>query len=254
MDRNVTLSVRGLVVAGLVALGLVAVYVAGNAGGSPAQAAPADSTRTITVTGAGHVSVVPDQLAFDLSVSVLRDDLSQALDDADSAMQSVVDTLTAAGVAEKDVQTTDVSTYPEYGRHQKGQPPTLQGYRVSHSITVTVEDLSKGTDVVTAALGAGGSGVRLDGLRLQVADPDGALAPARRDAVVQARAKAEDYAKDAGRQLGDIVRISETADQPYESDQRMAYGAAEAAASASVPIQPGQQDLTANVVVVYELR
>ena len=252
MDRQVTLSVRGLVVAGLVALGLVVAYLAGNAGGSPAQAAQSDATRTITVTGVGHVSVVPDQLAFDLSVSVLRDDLDQALGDANAAIQSVVDTLEGAGVAEKDIQTTDVSVYPQYGRHQKGQPQTLQGYRVSHSITVTVEDLSKGSDVVTAALGAGGTGVRLDDLRLQVGDPDGALEPARSDAVKQAQAKAEEYAKDAGRQLGGIVRISETADQPVESDMRMAYSAADAAAP--IPIQAGQQDLTANVVVVYELK
>jgi uncharacterized protein YggE len=252
MDKNVTLSVRWLLVAGLVALALVAAYLAGNAGGSPARADTADTTRTITVTGTGHVSVVPDQLAFDLSVSVLRPDLSQALDDANSAMQSVVDTLEAAGVAEKDIKTTDVSVYPEYGRPQKGQPPTLQGYRVSHSITVTVDDLSKGSDIVTAALGAGGKGVRLDGLRLQVADPDGALGPARSDAVEQARAKAEQYAEDAGRELGDIVRISETADQPYAVD--MHSYADSAAGSSPVPIQPGQEDLTADVTVVYELR
>src|SRR5262245_7314628 len=99
MDKRVTLSVRGVLVAGLVALGLVAAYVAGNAGPSPAQAQTSDGTSTITVTGVGHVSVVPDQLAFDLTVSVLRDDLTQALDDANSAMASVVDTLEAAGVA-----------------------------------------------------------------------------------------------------------------------------------------------------------
>jgi uncharacterized protein YggE len=197
------------------------------------------------------VSVVPDQLAFDLSVSVLRDDLDLALGDANAAIESVVTTLEGAGVAEKDIQTTDVSMYPQYGRHQKGQPQTLQGYRVSHSITVTVEDLSKGSEVVAAALGAGGTGVRLDDLRLQVADPDGALEPARSDAVAQARAKAGEYAKDAGRGLGDIVRISETADQPV--DERMPYAAADSASAASIPIQPGQQDLTADVVVVYEL-
>jgi uncharacterized protein YggE len=252
MDKNVTLGVRWLLVAGVGALALVAAYLAGNAGGSPARAETSGSTRTITVTGVGQVSVVPDQLAFDLSVSVLRPGLTQALDDANSAMQSVVDTLKAAGVADKDVQTTDVSTYPEYGRHQKGQPPTLQGYRVSHSITVTVDDLSKGSDVVSAALAAGGKGVRLDGLRLQVADPDTALGPARSDAVQQARAKAEELAEDAGRELGGIVRISETADQPYAEDMRGAYDAA-ASAAGSVPIQPGQEDLTANVVVVYEL-
>jgi uncharacterized protein YggE len=143
--------------------------------------------------------------------------------------------------------------YPEYA-HGKGQPRTLRGYRVSQSVAVTVEDLSKASSVVTAALAAGGTGVQLDDLRLQVGDPDGALQPARSDAVKQARAKAEDYAADTGRELGDVVRISEVPDTSY-ADQMDFGGAADAARSAaSVPIQPGQADLTADVVVVYELK
>jgi uncharacterized protein YggE len=105
---------------------------------------------------------------------------------------------------------------------------------------------------VSAVLAAGGSGVHLDGLRLQVADPDGSLAPARSDAMAQAQSKAEEYAEKAGGELGDVVRISETSDdQPYRNDVRAAYADS---ASAAVPIQAGQQDLTANVVVVYELK
>ena len=254
MNRSVTLSVRSLLVVGLVALAVVAAYLVGRAGPAPASAQPEDATpagtSTVTVTGVGHVGVVPDQLAFDLSVSVLRDDLDQALDDGNTAMQSVVDTLKASGVADKDVQTTDLSMYPEYDRKQKGQPPVLTGYRVSHSVSVTVEDFDKASAIVTAALNAGGAGVRLDGLRLQVGDPDSSLEPARSDALDQARAKAEEYAANAGRELGAIVRISEVTEQPYDRD--LAHSAA-ASLDRAVPIQAGQQDLTANVVVVYEL-
>jgi uncharacterized protein len=254
MNRQVTFSVRSLLLAGLVALAVVAAYLVGRAGPAPASAETSDGTSTVTVTGVGHVAVVPDQLAFDLSVSVLRDDLDQALDDGNTAMQSVVDNLKASGVAEKDVQTTDLSMNPEYTR-TKGQPVQLRGYRVSQTVSVTVEELSKASDVVTAALNAGGSGVRLNGLRLQVGDPDGSLEPARTDAVDQARAKAEEYAADSGRELGEIVRISEVNDQPYYADD-LSYraSAADSAASAAFPIQAGQQDLTANVVVVYELK
>lgn len=254
MDRNVTVSARSLLVGGLVALALVAAYLIGRAGPAPASAETTDGTRTVTVTGLGHVSVVPDQLAFDLSVSVLRDDLSAALDDANTSVASVVDNLKAVGVDEKDVQTSDVSMYPEYGRHQKGQPPKLIGYRVTHSLSVTVEDLSKASDVVTAAVGAGGSGVQLNGLRLQIAEPDDSLEPARTDAMAQAQAKAEEYAANAGGELGDIVRISETTDQPYVDNLSYDVRASAASDSAAIPIQAGQQDLTASIVVVYELK
>ena len=256
MDKSITLSTRTLLLAGLVALALLAAYLIGSAGPEPAHAQPNDptsgTTRTITVTGVGHVAVVPDQLGFQLSVSVLRDDLDQAMNDGNTAMQAVVDSLKAAGVADKDVQTTDVSLYPEYG-HLKGQPRTLRGYRVNQTVSVTVEDLSKASDIVSTALAAGGAGVSLDGLQLQVGDADSKLAPARTDALDQAQAKAKEYADHAGGELGDIVRISEVSDQPV--DQHLAYSSADsAAAGVPMPLEPGQQDLTANVVVVYELK
>jgi uncharacterized protein YggE len=252
VNKTVTLRMRSLLVAGLVALALVAAYLIGRAGPAPASAETSDSASTVTVTGLGHVAVVPDQLGFQLSVSVLRDDLDQAMNDGNAAMQSVVDALKAAGVADKDVQTTDVSLYPEYG-HQKGQPRTLRGYRVNQTVSVTVEDLTKGSDIVSAALAAGGSGVSLDGLQLQIGDPDGKLEPARSDAFDQAKAKAQEYADHAGRELGGIVKISEVADQPYYSDD-MGYSGAADSARASLPISAGQQDLTASIVVVYELK
>jgi uncharacterized protein YggE len=251
MDRNVTLSVRSLLVAGLVALAIVAAYLVGRAGPAPANAETPDGTSTVTVTGVGHVAVVPDQLAFDLSVSVLRDDLDKALDDGNTAMQAVVDTLKSSGVADKDVQTTDLSMNPEYTPRKKGQPPVLIGYRVTQSVAVTVEDFDKASAIVTAALNAGGSGVRLNGLRLQVGDPDGSLEPARTAAVDQARAKAEEYAAHAGRELGEIVTISEVTDRDYNQQSRMAFASAVAD---SIPIQAGEQDLTANIVVVYGLK
>jgi uncharacterized protein YggE len=165
-------------------------------------------------------------------------------------MQSVVDALKQAGVADNDVQTTDLSMNPEY-THQRGERPQLTGYRVSQTVSVTVEDLSTASDIVSAAVSAGGTDVRLNGLRLQVADPDASLKPARTDAFEQARAKAEEYAADTGGELGEVVKVSETADQAY--DERAAYSSADGA-SALTPIQAGQEDLTASVVVVFELK
>jgi uncharacterized protein len=256
MDNRVTLSVRTLLVAGLVALALLAAYLIGRAGPAPASAQPDDQTAdagsTVTVTGVGHVAVVPDQLAFDLSVSVLRPDLDQALDDGNTSMQAVVDQLKASGVADKDVQTTDLSMNPEYEK-KKGQPARLTGYRVSNSVSVVVEDFEKASAIVTAALNAGGSGVHLNGLRLQVGDPDASLGPARTAALDQAHEKAQEYADHAGGELGEVVTISEVTDRQAYGDQ-LDYRASAAADMAAFPIQAGQEDLTASIVVVYELK
>lgn len=248
MDRQVTVSARALGTVGLVAVAILAAYLVGQAGGGRAQAAGDEPVaRTVTVQGVGHASVVPDQLALSLGVDATRPELDAALDAASTAMQQVVDTLVAQGVDKSDVQTTDLSMYPVYSR----KPRTLTGYRVSQSVSVVVTDLDRASEVVTAAVGAGGAGVHLDDLRLQVGDPDASLEPARTAAYEQAKAKAEEYAGDVGGRLGDVVRVSEVADQGY--DERVAYSAADSA-SAEIPISAGQTDLTATVTVVFELR
>ena len=165
-------------------------------------------------------------------------------------MQAVVDTLKRPGVADQDVQTTDLSMNPEYTPASAGS----RQFRATGSTrrsAVVVQDLTKASGIVTAAVDAGGAGVRLDGLRLQVGDPEGALTPARTDAFEQARAKAEEYAADAGLELGEVVRISEVdgAAGDYDCGPPAAY-----ADSAEIPIQAGQQDLTASVAVVFELK
>ena len=247
MDRQVAVSARALVTAGLVAVALVAAYLVGHAGDGEARAAEGDPpTRTVTVQGVGHVSVVPDQLALSLGVEATRPDLDAALDATSTAMKDVVDTLVAQGVDQKDVQTTDLSMYPVYSR----KPRTLTGYRVNQSVSVVVRDLTQASDVVTAAVAAGGSGVHLDDLRLRVGDPEASLEPARSAAYEQARAKAEEYAGDVGADLGEVVRVSEVGDQGGY-DERLEYAAAD---SASIPIQAGQTDLSATVTVVFELK
>ena len=97
--------------------------------------------------------------------------------------------------------------------------------------------------------------MRLDGLRLQVGDPDGSLEPARTAAVDQARAKAEEYAADAGRELGEIVTISEVNDRPYNDQATSPTGRAAAVGKRGVP-DPGRasRTCTASIVVVYELK
>ena len=154
-------------------------------------------------------------------------------------MQSVVDTLKASGVADKDVQTTDLSMNPEYAA-SKGQPPVLTGYRVSHSVSVTVEDFAKASDIVTAALNAGGSGVR----------PRRAPAPGRRPGRL---ARAGPHRRASSRPAprprstpptraassARSCRISEVTDQPYYRRHGSPTAPPTAARASAVP-DPGR--------------
>ena len=203
MDKSVTVSVRGLIVVGFVLLALTVAYLLGNARGNPAAAADSDddgerpTPRTLTMRGLGEATAVPDQLAFTLYVAMVRPDLDSALADSSEAMRQVIAALKEEGVDEQDMQTAGLSMTPVYDRPRR-QAPVLRGYRVSQQASVRVDELDAGGKVVSAAVAAGGNAVRVNDLRLQVAEPESVLAEARSDAVEQATAKAAEYAEATG--------------------------------------------------------
>ena len=263
MGRTVTVSVRGLLTTAVVLLGLLSAYLAGAAGGegSPARAATPTATtqerpRTLTMGGTGEATAVPDQLAFDLEVTLLRSDLETALDDASTKTRRVLTALAGQGVRRSDVQTTGLSMYPVYDYHSSG-PPTLRGYRVSQRASVLVRDLRSGGRVVSTAVATGGDDVRVSDLRLKVGDPDAVLAKARAAAVAEARDKAEQYAAAAGLELGDVVTLHEAgprarAKTTLVRGYRLQAGTVDSAAA--LPIRAGKDTSKVSVQVVWQLR
>ena len=260
-EKTVTVSVRGMLLAAVVLLALLSAYLVGNAGGAgtPAQAAAPAATdthrRTLTMAGTGEATTVPDQLAFDLEVGLMRPDLDTALSDASGVMARVLASLEGLGVAKGDVQTTGLSMYPVYDYHPYS-PPTIRGYRVSQRASVLVEELEQGGRAVSTAVDTGGNAVRVSNIRLRVGDPDAAMKKARDTAVAEARTKAEQYAAAAGQNLGNVVTLREvSAPRPASvRDYALQRGALDAAvAGKALPIRTGKDTMKVTVRVVWEL-
>jgi uncharacterized protein YggE len=116
-----------------------------------------------------------------------------------------------------------------------------------------VRDLAKAGATLSAAVDAGGNAVRVDSVGFALEDTSRLVSRARKGAVEDARAKAEQYAAAAGRSVGEVQSISEvvTSPTPQYLDQRFAYPTAEALAA--VPLQAGSQDVSVQVTVVYAL-
>ena len=181
MERDVTVSVRSLVLAGVVLLALLAGWVLGGGtrGGTPARAAAdagpaavpaaAIDRRTVEMTGVGTVSAVPDEVGFGVSVGLTRADLSTALDDASTTMTKVLARLADFGVVKDRVQTTGLAMEPVYDYPNYG-PPVLRGYRVTQRAQVTVPELERAGGAITAAVRTGGNAVRVGDIRLLVGD------------------------------------------------------------------------------------
>ena len=262
MERTMTVSIRGVLVAAVVLLALLAAYLLGGAGGvaaPPAGATPAPAAETaaadarrLRMVGNGEATVVPDQLGFTLSVTAKRPTLDDALGRASGTMRRVLGALSDQGVRAADVQTTGLQMYPEYDYPAYG-PAVLTGYRVTQRARVTVRELARGGEAVSAAVGTGGDGVRVTDIRLGVSDVEAALGKARDAAVAAATTKAEQYAAATGQQLGEVLGLREVrSDTPRRASVDLQYAADEVAGTlAALPVRAGREDLDVRVEVVW---
>ena len=260
MDRHVTLSLKGGLVALVAVLGLLVAYLLGNAG-TTAQASTQASTqgpatdpagvltrpRTLVMTGTGKTIGVPDEVGFTVSVGLTRFTLETALADANATMGRVLARLDALGVRRSDVQTTGLAMNAVYDYHSSG-PPTLRGYHVSQRAQVLVRDLATGGRAVSAVVDAGGNDVRVGDIGLRIADTDALLAKSRAAAVQEAKAKAQQYAHATGQTLGPVLSLREVHTSAPPVTRRLAFNQAAALDGLkALPIRAGKDKLAVTV-------
>ena len=223
----------------LVALGAAAVALAGV--GLPERAGGASEPAAgIRVTGTGTVESVPDEASFSFGVQARGSTAREALSASSRALRRVLAALRVAGVAGRDVQTTSVSVSPSYSRTD-----TVVGYWASNSVGVTLHDLRKVGAVLDAMSAAGATDI--EGPTWARSDRAGLEARALREAVADARAKAEVLAAASGVQLGRVTAITESRPQPETEYMRSAL----LAKDASVPLRAGTEEIEATVTVTF---
>ena len=237
---------------GAMALGAFIVAVAAlTVRSGPVTGAPATATdppaHTITVSASGKVTVVPDVARVNLGITTTKGTVKAARESAAQTMTAIIAAIKGLGVADADIQTTNLSLYPQYG---SGSTPRVVGYQISEQVQITVRDLDKAGDVVDAATAKGATDV--NGISFELADPVKAQNDARAAAVTAARSSAQAMAGAAKVNLGAVVSIT---DSTSPSPIFYGYGAQKAAPAAdtATPVQPGTQDLTATVTVIFEI-
>jgi hypothetical protein len=218
--------------------------------GAPAGAEENKMSPTLTLSGHGEVRLVPDLASVSVGVLSAAPDAATALADNNRAMGEVLVTLKAAGIAERDIQTSNFSIQPRYDYDRNGQPPELAGYDVSNSLTVTVRKLG-GLGAVLDAIVKSGSN-QISGIQFGIAKPEAALDEARRLALADAQHKASVYAAAGRFKLGAILALSEG--QPYAPPVPVVRGKMmQAEAAGAVPIAGGEQALSIDVNVTWAL-
>jgi uncharacterized protein YggE len=218
-----------------------------TAGMSPASAQTA-SSRSLTMSGQGEVRAAPDTVTLSAGVTSQAPTAAAALAANTARMQSVFAALKKLGVQDKDMQTANFAVSPQTA-DGNNQTPHVTGYQVSNQLRLRLDDVSKLGPALDALVTAGAN--QMNGIDFAIKDAAPLLAEARADAVTDARAKAETYAKAAGVSLGPILSISENGGQgprPVFMAMQMAHGAK------SVPVAAGEESITAEVSIVWEIR
>lgn len=221
------------------------------------------ATNTISVSGSGEVFAVPDIASFSVNVSETAKDVTTAQTTATKKSNDIIAYLKTQGIAEKDVQTADYSVNPEYEYTQglcktnycEPGKQTLTGYRVSQTLSVKVRDTKKAGEVLA---GVGSRGVSsVSGLSFTIDDQDKLEAEARDKAIKEADDKATVLARSLGVKIVRVVGFSENGNYPiYYAKESMSM-AADGRGGAMPPspeIPVGENKITSNVTVTYEIR
>jgi uncharacterized protein len=224
-------------------LGVLAIFST-----NPVFAEDVRTMRTIVITGHGEVSAVPDLAVVSLGVSTQGNSAREALDGNSKSMKALLDTLTKAGIEARDMATSNFSIGPrlDYGNNNN-KPPKVVGYDVNNMVTITIRKIDDVGDILDVAVSTGSN--TINGITFSVSKPDALLTDARKAAVVDARSKAELYATAGGFKLGDIISLSETS-----LSQAPVANYARSAAADTVPIAQGEQALTVDVNITYEIK
>ncbi|XVU27688.1 SIMPL domain-containing protein [Actinoplanes sp. CA-054009] len=205
-----------------------------------------EARESVQVTGVGVVSGRPDTLSANFGVEASAATVNEAMDRAGKAAARMRAALVRAGIEPADLQTSDVRVDA-----QRKDAGDITGYTASQGLIAKIRNLPQAGTTMSAAVAAGGDAARLNGATFTIEDDAALLAEARKKAFADARAKADLYAREAGRSLGRVVRVSEDAVPVRPYDQHRTDALSGAADAAAVPIEPGRQQLSVTVIVEW---
>ena len=219
--------------------------------------------KTLVVAGFGEVSAVPDIATITFTIKKEAKNVADAQSGVAEVKQKVLEVLKNNEIEEKDVKTNSTSFNPKYEfqygetvcgamtcRPQPGKSVVV-GYEAYENLTVKIRNIDSSGKVIQELGSVGVSD--LYGPNFDIDNKDSLKEEARREAINDAKAKAEVLAKDLGVRLGKVVSYSEGGDY---MPQPMMYAkdALTSAPSANMELSQGENTISSNVSIVYEIK
>jgi uncharacterized protein len=234
------------------AAGLVTMTGAAHAQSLPTTVeplVPAQGT-ILDIQAEGRTTRVPDIATIRAGVVSQAPTAAAALSDNAQRMARVMAGLKRAGIAPRDIATSNVGLNPQY-RYTDGQPPAITGYQATNTVSVRFRDVARAGTVLDTLVAEGAN--QIEGPNLSIDKPDAALDEARADAVKRARARADLYASAAGMRVVRVISIAE-AGQNDGGSPVVPMMVRAIKADAATEIAPGEKDITVTLSVRYLLQ
>lgn len=221
---------------------------AGFVAAQPAAISHAIIGTRLDVTAEGVVTRAPDLVTINAGVITQALSANEAMRDNATRMTATMAALKRVGIADRDIQTASINLNPQY-RYAENKAPEITGYQASNQVSVRFRDIKRAGAILDTLVAQGAN--QINGPAFSIEKADAALDEARTDAIRTARSRADLYARAAGLNVKRIISISESggySPPPYPVMQM-----ARAEKAADTLIEPGEQRLSVNLSVSFEL-
>ena len=201
--------------------------------------------------GTGEAAGVPKTAIFQVGVTKTANTPETAQESANTLANQIITELKKLGVKEKNIKTVDYSVNPQYRFPEIGESQKVSGYTVTQTLEVRIEDIDLASRAIDASVKKGANLV--SGLSFVLTSEEGLKLEneARKEAIDEARMKAESIAKLSGIRLGKILNVEENFG-PLPIPLRAQGGIEED--KASTEILPGESKVTVTVTLFYETK
>lgn len=214
--------------------------------------------NTISVSAEGKIKSVPDLATVTIGVMSQGATATEVKDSNNKKINKIIDFIKAQGIKSEDITTSQFSFYPQQD-WQSGKGVII-GYQSDQTVTVKVKGVDKSQNVMEKVLdGAVNNGAnQIQGVYFGFENPESVQQEARKLAIDNAKTKAQGLAKEAGLTLGKVVSISETnsgmGTPIVYAGAAMGMGGGGMDKSVAPNVEPGSQDITESMTVVFEVK
>jgi uncharacterized protein YggE len=204
----------------------------------------------INVSGEGKVKVVPDQAAISISVETKGVKATDVKKENDTKIDAVLRYIKKMNIAKEDFQTQRVNLYPNYDYEKK-----KSNYMATQTVIVLLKDLNKYDSLMDGLVDLGIN--RIDNVEFKSSKMESLQTGARKLAIQNAKAKAEDFVSVLNQKVGKALTISDNSQADFPP--RPMYGMKAMAMSADGGNAPketlatGEIELVVNVSVSFVL-